>query len=138
MKIKKIVAVCLIISSLFIFSSCSQKNSSMKENQTQIDSEEMIFAKLPSPPKYKKINDKETINKIINFIDSAEKTPINNNEKGWYILISLNTKEGTKQYSIINDTLSINGSKYKVNKEFVKDLEALYNEININEKNYNN
>ncbi|MEG0978580.1 MAG: hypothetical protein RR911_07145 [Oscillospiraceae bacterium] len=51
-------------------------------------------------------------------------------------MISFKSKDGVKQYSIVGNTLLIDGSKYQVNEEFITELEKMYNEINIKEKNY--
>ncbi|MEG2426481.1 MAG: hypothetical protein RSB28_06620 [Oscillospiraceae bacterium] len=134
---KKTLYLIIISCCLFILSSCSQEKLQPKENDTSIYNEVLVFAKMPSPPKCKTIKDKKEINKIIKFINDAEKKPIKDtNENGWHMMISFKSKDGVKQYSIVGNTLLIDGSKYQVNEEFITELEKMYNEINIKEKNY--
>ena len=113
--------------------SSSSANSSVKKENIY-----MTFAKLPSPPKCKKVKDQATINKVTEYIDSYEKVPIENRkEKGGQILITITLPEGKmKQYTVVGDKLQIDNACYKVSKNLISDLEKLYDQIDVPEEKY--
>lgn len=113
--------------------SSAAANSSVKKEELS-----MTFAKLPSPPKCKKIKDQETIHKILEYIENYKKVSIDNQkEKGWQILITATQPEGTiKQYSVIGDKLKIDNECYKVSEDFISNLEGFYEQIDVPEEKY--
>ena len=141
---KKIVLLLIVILSFSLtFTGCYKPNSKITDkstgtisvNQNNSKNTNMVFAKLPSPPVCKKITDIETINKVIDFINSSEKIPTENrDEAGWYMLITLTSPKGLRQYSVVGNKLTINDSCYKVSQDFIDNLEKLYYEIDAKEE----
>ncbi len=118
--------------------SSSAANSSVTDSSVKKENIYMTFAKLPSPPKCKKVKDQATINKVTEYIDSYEKVPIENRkEKGGQILITITLPEGKmKQYTVVGDKLQIDNACYKVSKNLISDLEKLYDQIDVPEEKY--
>lgn len=118
--------------------SSSAANSSVTDSSVKKENIYMTFAKLPSPPKCKKVKDQATINKVTEYIDSYEKVPIENRkEKGGQILITITLPEGKmKQYTVVGDKLQIDNACYKISKNLISDLEKLYDQIDVPEEKY--
>ena len=97
--------------------------------------ESLKFFKLPSPPVYKQIDDIDEINNIYNFVQTYPKervlTPIDTN--GW--IYYLEFSNGIK-ISYCENILSINNEQYTVNNDFEKELSALYETSETEEKIY--
>lgn len=134
---KKVISLLAILCCIIVATGCTNEKTYAKEKNTTIMNEEVVFVKMPSPPKCKVIKDNENISKIVGVLDDAKKTKIDNkNENGWYILITVKNKQRTKQYTVIGNTLSVDGISYKVKDNFLTDLEAIYNEIDVKEQDY--
>lgn len=143
---KKILCIVMIIGLLCNFASC-QKNNNENESTDDMHStqeltsveqenlESLKFFKLPSPPVYKQIDDIDEINNIYNFVQTYPKervlTPIDTN--GW--IYYLEFSNGIK-ISYCENILSINNEQYTVNNEFEKELSALYETRETEEKIY--
>jgi D-mannonate dehydratase len=112
--------------------------SSVANSSAKSENISMTFAKLPSPPTCKRIKDQQTIHKVIEYIDSYKKVSIENkNEKGWQILITATLPGGEiKQYSVIGEKLQIDKDCYKISKDFIDNLEKLYDQIDVPEEKY--
>jgi len=96
---------------------------------------DMVFSKLPSPPMCKKTNDMVIIEKVIELINNAEKSPIENKViKGWSMSINITSTDGIKFYSVCGNILTIDNSCYTISQDFIDNLEKIYNEIDIKEE----
>lgn len=98
----------------------------------------MVIAKLPSPPVCKKIQDKAAMDKILHYIDAADKVPLEKKRQGgWYFLINVSEPgEDSYQISCCANLLVVKGVDYQVSDGFQDGLEAIYNEIPVKETKY--
>lgn len=116
---------------LFIlpFTSCQRSN---KIDPSNIDS--AAITALPSPPQVKTITEEKDIESIISFVNSINKRiGFQGGEKGWEFLIEM---KGRKQYSFtfIGNRMRINKIWYKIDKDELKKLRELYNEMDYKEE----
>ena len=86
---------------------------------------------LPSPPKYKTVNDKKDIKKCVDYINSLTLSPAIYNRKGWWFEIKMDEKTTLTFYG---QYVSINGIFYKIkDKDYEAELRNLYNGLNYKE-----
>lgn len=138
-KLLCVIIIILLCSSIFIGCSnhTSKKDIDSTKSISNTKDSSMVFVKLPSPPKCKKTDNAQIINKVIDFIDKSEKVSIANEDiNGWYMLIKISTSEGLKEYSIVGNTLIIDKSYYQVSQDFIDNLEKIYNDIDSQEEKY--
>ena len=91
---------------------------------------------LPSPPKFKTVNNEEDIAPLINYINSLDTTPVISTGKGWWFMIKIN------DYSVINfvgDVMKINGMSYKVkDKNYASTIKGMYENLDYPEDDWVN
>ena len=92
----------LLAFTMLMFGGCVAKADANKEVSVVAESSltsdqevySMVIAKLPSPPVCKKIQDKTTMDKVLNYINTADKVPLEGETPiGWCFLISVSEGE---------------------------------------------
>lgn len=130
---KKLLFTLFII--LLLFYGCESKTVETKDSISITDVDSLTITALPSPPQIKTIENKDEIEKIINHINSINKSNIEeDNINGWEFLIKT---KGNKEHliSLVGDKININGTFYKVSKDELSKFRDLYNSLEAKEEN---
>lgn len=141
MKQKIYSCFALLLCLPFLLFGCSENRNEGQITETASNTtlmeRELIFAKLPSPPQSKTITNPQAIDEILKFIEESPKEKTESSEEnGWYIMISVTQPEESKKISVLGNTLTVDGVCYKVNDDFVKGLEELYDKADVKEEAY--
>ncbi len=137
----------LILVTMLIFTSCGnnnlpdtnvESNNSFSAENEEIgniiseNTEYVEFRIMPSPPKYKKIDDGDALRKIYTLINSAEKTykASSENAGGWDMY--LHFSDGT-QISFCGNIMYVDSAEYTVNNDLKEELLSVYYEADAEE-----
>lgn len=86
---------------------------------------------LPSPPKYKTVDDKKDVKKCVDYINSLELSPTVFTGKGWWFQIKIDEKY---TLSFMDKYVLINERAYKIhNSDYDSALRTLYSNLNAKE-----
>lgn len=91
----------------------------------------MTLITLPSPPKYKTVDDKKDIKKCLDYLNSLELTPVISNGKGWWFMIKI---DNSSTITFEGQHVSFDGRTYRIrNSDYASTLRSLYSSLNYEE-----
>ncbi|MBS5939737.1 M56 family metallopeptidase [Clostridium sp.] len=102
---------------------------------TSIDN--ITITVMPSPPKAKIIDNKDDINKIVDYINSIEiKDKEQGTYKGYEVSINIQGKENY-DISFAKESIYLNNVVYKVDKDVINEIKDIYNDLDYKETDPN-
>ncbi len=141
---KRLFAVLLVI--LVFFCICSCDTATQIESTTDTKTELPVFevpaeggyiiiAKYPTPVQCKTITSAEDMQKIVDYINDAEKTVAEDQRPtaGWYFYIRSTNGIAV---SVLGKSADIGGVRYDVSEDFQEGLLALYDSLDVAEEDY--
>lgn len=129
---KKIFSVIICIVLLFCLCSCTAVDNNKELKQ------EMTIVKMPSPPKCKTTDSVNAINEILSLFKDIEKSPLDEDVKGWSVMIKLDV-DGKSFNFTISETLftDSDGTQYSVDgTDAICKILEIYEKLDSPEKDY--
>lgn len=129
-KRKNLLIIIMLVLSLFVF----VKLFSFKDLKYR-DNEVLDFVVMPSPPHYKRIDDKVDIESIIEKINSYDKSFRGVNFLvGWSAILKF--EKAGSIYIVGDDLITKNNLLYKTDKKLIIELLEIYQKLNYQEQRY--
>ena len=129
---RKIFLVAIVFIFIIIILLCGSK--------TQLNSEKISNIRiqaLPSPPKFKDIDKKEDIEKIVTFLNDLPREEVKDDGRnGWQFFIEVNEIGSTNYVSFVGDRLYIDKNCYKIDDKALNEFRELYDSFQYEEKSY--
>lgn len=141
---KRLFAVLLVILMFFCVCACDTgtQTESTEDTKTELPVFEVpaeggyiIIAKYPTPVQCKTVTSAEDMQKIVDYINDAEKTVSEDQRPaaGWYFYIR--STNGIS-VSVLGKSANIDGVRYDVSEDFQEGLLALYDSLDVAEEDY--
>lgn len=126
-----------LLAFIILFSSCQSNGGDLSNDIIASNIDSITIKALPSPPKMKTIDNKDDIEKVVNYINSIYKEKVKLGDvNGWEFYIQT---KGKKEHSIsfAGSILNIDGIWYKTNTDEITKFRDLYNSLNYKAESVN-